>query len=32
MFGFGKKIPELDQLIQSVEMNMENKKAFWYMK
>lgn len=24
MFGFGKKIPELDQLIQSVEMNMEN--------
>ena len=24
MLGFGKKIPELDQLIQSVKMNMEN--------
>ena len=24
MFGFGKKIKELDQLIQSVKMNMEN--------
>lgn len=24
MFGFSKKIPEMDQLIQSVKMNMEN--------
>ena len=24
MFGFGKKISELDQLIESIEMNMEN--------